>query len=1153
MTSATKFQQELLAENETLRLRLEEAEETLRAIGSGEVDAFVVSGQDGEQQVFTLKGAELPYRILVESMNEGAATLAADGTILYSNKRLSTLLKISLENLIGTELSSYVETNSYLTYAALLENCTQESISEEITMMTAAGNSIPVFISCCANDISGTQGISVVVTDLTLQRRNAEILASEKFSTSIVEQSSAALIVCDAKGKIIRASQTAHALCGKNPLLKQFNTIFPLNTAESGKKLSIVQLMRAGNVTCTEVEFKRGDRQKYNLLLNATTLRNLQNCDIGIVITLTDVTGRKTAEMELQQSEIRLQSAYSHLQVVNEELQAASEELQVQSDELQNQNQELQKLWERSKQSEEALRVNEQRLVLASRAGKLGLFEWNAGATEAFWNAKHYELLGLEPGSPATFEAWQARVHPDDRDRVMRSTANLIAEAQSGKRIESHHDEYRALWPDGTAVWLESVVSVEFDGNVVMRGAVRDITERKQAEEALKESEEQFRVLIQNLQSAVALINEIGEFTIVNQSFLRIFELDDKSTIKNVNDRDWSQWQVLDENGLFLDVDDHPVRKAALTGKSVRDRLVAVKAPGNSELKWLLVSAEPILDNHGHIHRLICTYHDISVQKKTEKDLLDSEDRLQFALETIHTGAWDLDLDDHSSFRSVEHDNIFGYPVLLPEWTYEMFIEHVVQEDRETVNNKFLRAIEIKGDWDFECRIRRADGELRWIRAAGRHRNDINGGSSRLAGIVQDITEQKQVEKALQQSEDQLRTLANSISNLAWWANSDGYITWYNHRWYEYTGTKPEQMEGWGWQSVHDPEELPKVLERWQVSLKTGEPFEMIFPLRGADGIFRPFLTRVIPLKDDAGHVLQWFGTNTDVSELEQRVAERTKELAVTIDHLQREMLERESAEKKLLEETTERLQATEALREKERMLIHQSRQAAMGEMIGNIAHQWRQPLNALGLYTQKLGTVYGMPNFNKEFLDNSIVKTMEIIKHMSKTIDDFRDYFKPEKEKTDFYVIEAIKRTLSLLEGNFHSPNITIDCVEHGNPVINGYQNEFAQVVLNILNNARDAIIEREVNDPRIIITICSENNCAVVTVKDNAGGIPDEVINKVFDPYFTTKGPQVGTGIGLFMSKTIIEKNMGGRLTVHNTDTGAEFRIEVEHGTQN
>jgi C4-dicarboxylate-specific signal transduction histidine kinase len=171
----------------------------------------------------------------------------------------------------------------------------------------------------------------------------------------------------------------------------------------------------------------------------------------------------------------------------------------------------------------------------------------------------------------------------------------------------------------------------------------------------------------------------------------------------------------------------------------------------------------------------------------------------------------------------------------------------------------------------------------------------------------------------------------------------------------------------------------------------------------------------------------------------------------------------------------------------------------------------------------------------------------MEIIQYMSKTIDDFRNYFKPDKEKCNFSVRVVVDNTLSLLEGSFQNPRIGIVIVENDTSFIYGYQNEFAQVLLNILVNARDAIIEREINDARVVITICSVDGCAVVTIADNAGGIPEDIINKVFDPYFTTKGPQQGTGVGLFMSKTIIEKNMGGRLDVRNTATGAEFRIEV------
>ncbi len=269
-------------------------------------------------------------------------------------------------------------------------------------------------------------------------------------------------------------------------------------------------------------------------------------------------------------------------------------------------------------------------------------------------------------------------------------------------------------------------------------------------------------------------------------------------------------------------------------------------------------------------------------------------------------------------------------------------------------------------------------------------------------------------------------------------------------------------------------------------------------------------------------------------------------DVSFALDNIVRET-RRKEAERALRDETIERLWATEALREKEQMLIQQSRQAAMGEMIGNIAHQWRQPLNTLGLTVQQLSLYYDLGEFTKEFLDNSVDKSMGLIQHMSQTIDDFRNYFRPDKEKVEFKVQEAIASTLILIEDSFKSQLIGIELVAKGDPVIHGFRNEFAQVVLNILNNARDVLMEREIKDPKVTITIGSENDRAVVIIADNAGGIPEEIMGKIFDPYFTTKGPQAGTGVGLFMSKTIIDKNLGGSLTAQNIAAGAEFRIEV------
>ncbi len=157
-----------------------------------------------------------------------------------------------------------------------------------------------------------------------------------------------------------------------------------------------------------------------------------------------------------------------------------------------------------------------------------------------------------------------------------------------------------------------------------------------------------------------------------------------------------------------------------------------------------------------------------------------------------------------------------------------------------------------------------------WMRSAHR-RAEAESAAARAA------------EAAVHESEEQFRTLANAIPQLCWMANGDGWIFWYNQRWYEYTGTTPQQMEGWGWQSVHDPEILPMVLEHWRGSIATGEPFDMVFPLRGADGVLRPFLTRVMPLKNTGGKVVRWFGTNTDITE-QKKVEEELRKSKERLD-----------------------------------------------------------------------------------------------------------------------------------------------------------------------------------------------------------------------------------------------------------------------------
>jgi two-component system, NtrC family, C4-dicarboxylate transport sensor histidine kinase DctB len=281
--------------------------------------------------------------------------------------------------------------------------------------------------------------------------------------------------------------------------------------------------------------------------------------------------------------------------------------------------------------------------------------------------------------------------------------------------------------------------------------------------------------------------------------------------------------------------------------------------------------------------------------------------------------------------------------------------------------------------------------------------------------------------------------------------------------------------------------------------------------------------------------------------ELELRVAKRTEDLQRSREKLQQQHEELERTYHELEEETAQRLEALEELSQKERLLLQQSRLAALGEMISNIAHQWRQPLNELGLIVQELPMMYDQGKFDRDYLKGSVAKFMKVLNHTSKTIDDFRNFFKPDKAKIPFQVRGAVEQTLSLIEESFKNLQIKVAVEVDGDPVITGHPNEFAQVILNILFNARDAFLDRNVENRELYIRIFSEGEKSVVLIGDNAGGIPPQIMERIFDPYFTTRGPDKGTGIGLYMSKIIIEKNIPGKLTARNTDKGAEFRIEV------
>ena len=230
----------------------------------------------------------------------------------------------------------------------------------------------------------------------------------------------------------------------------------------------------------------------------------------------------------------------------------------------------------------------------------------------------------------------------------------------------------------------------------------------------------------------------------------------------------------------------------------------------------------------------------------------------------------------------------------------------------------------------------------------------------------------------------------------------------------------------------------------------------------------------------------------------------------------------------------------TQEQEQQKELLVHQSKLASMGEMIGNIAHQWRQPLTHISYTFMNIKEAQEHGELSPEYLNKKIDEANKQLHFMSDTIDDFKDFYAPHKEKENFSLSAATQVTLEIMKNTLKHNDIEVELIVNEESTLHNYKNEYKQVLLNLLTNAKDALIEKVTKSPKITITIDKDS----ISVEDNAGGIPKEILSRIYEPYFSTK--QENSGIGLYMSKMIVEKNMGGTLSVTNTSRGAHFDIQ-------
>ena len=914
-----------------------------------------------------------------------------------------------------------------------------------------------------------------------------------------------------------------------------------------------------------------------------------------------------------------------------------------------------------------AISASEERLRLAQGAARIGTWEWDAVNDKRSLSPELHQMFATDASDPDHAVIWAERVHREDWQRVQQVM-------QEGYRLGEMEFEYRYQNPNLGTRWFYCKGG-RAEGETRMLGVVQDVTERKLADEAIRESEEELRIL-QRVGATLASQLEVKKLVqAVTDAGRELSQAEFGAFFYNDTDPSGEKYLLYTLSGApheafspFPMPRNTDVFSATFRGKGTvrvpdirEDPRYGKNPPYNGmppgHLPVRSYLAVPVVSRSGKvIGGLFYGHSQCGIFTERAERLVEgiarqaaiaidnaqlfetaqreraraeeSEARLRAMIETtpecVKLVAADGTLLDMNSvglslvgadcMNDVVGKNI--YAVIAPEdrKQFREFNERVCRGEQGTLE---FDIVGLKG-------IRRH----MQTHAAPLRRE--NGQTVQLA-VTRDITDRKRAEEALRRSEEEFRGLANAVPQLVWMANPDGWIFWYNQQWYEYTGTTPEQMQGWGWQSVHDPNTLPSVVSRWRDSLASGAPFEMTFPIRGADGEFRPFLTRVVPVRNQQGQITRWFGTNTDVSaevsarEELRRNHERlqsaliaSQRLAAIVDssddaivskdltgmvtswnscaertfgYTAEEMIGRSITtiippelhedERRILATIArgERIEHFETVRMKksgeridvsltvspikddqgrligaakiarditqrkrtERALQTTEKLASVGRLAATVAHELNNPLEAVTNFIFLAQTTDGLPGTAKEYLTLAD-RELERVSHIAQqTLGFYRDTSAP----TFVDIRASLDDVLRVFDSKLRYKSLRTDLKTEPGLKIEALGGEVRQVFSNLISNAIDASPRSGVIKVHAKTVLKHGEPYAQITFADCGCGIPDRLKASIFNPFFTTKS-NVGTGLGLWVSKSLVEKHRGHIAFRTALDKGTAFTVQ-------
>ncbi|MDB5308151.1 MAG: domain S-box protein [Gemmataceae bacterium] len=770
------------------------------------------------------------------------------------------------------------------------------------------------------------------------------------------------------------------------------------------------------------------------------------------------------------------------------------------------------------KQIEEDVRVANARVDLAVRGSNIGV--WEIDLPDGDYRPGHgyhvniWEQLGYtRPDSPTDHATGMVMIHPDDRAPLEAAVRSYLAGETGEFEVENwvrHKDgSYRWMLTRGAAVRDAGGKPIRFVGIVV------DITDRKRAEDALRESEERFRGTFENAAVGIAHADAAGRFLRVNEKFCAIVGYPREELLhRTVQD-------ITHPDDLAASIEPYT---ATLSGESPGFRLENRYLHKDGSLVWVELFASLQRDAAGRPVYTIVIIQDVSERKRLEAELSQAHARLNLAVCGSNITIWEIDMPDGGleTGRIAVIDSreplAPGRPEAQVDFATAMAVVHPGDRDPVERAMKAYLSGETR-EYEIEYRVRHDDGTDRWVLTRGVAVRDAAGTPIRFTGSSVDITDLKRAEENLRESEHRWRSLTEALPQLVWTATPDGACDYFSTQWTQYTGVPASHLLAWRWLDVLHPDDREATRQFWTNSVAGHGTYDVEYRVRRADGEYRWFKTRGVPIRDSEGSIFKWFGTCTDITD--GKLAAEELRLA------------KEAAE---------------------------SANRAKDEFLANVSHEIRTPMNAiLGMTELALDT----PLTEDQ---RQCLKTVKsAADNLLGIINDLLDFAKIEAGKlaldpADFSLRAALGDTLRALATRAHQKGLELVC--HIDPdvpdALVGDTGRLRQVLLNLVGNAikftpaGEVVVRAEAAaDPP------GGGEAGVrIAVTDTGIGIPLETQDRIFRAFeqedTSTTRKYGGTGLGLSIAARLVAL-MGGRITVDSRPgRGSTFAFTARFGRQ-